>query len=159
MSAPPPPPAAQAMPPQGRASLCVFTNRSMPFKTLLAYCNRFYPETWLAEKQKTGVRLPHPYVLQYEIVIRPGDWAEIRSQLKDALGRYQIPCADSGGDGDMVWLRCGKGRVIRTVKRTVGWHRRVGQRYFNQARSWRGFVRGVCSAPFVMAWLYWLFYR
>lgn len=129
--APPPKPAAE--PAQGRASLCVFTNRSMPFKTLFVYCTKFYPETWLAEKQKTGVRLPYPYVLQYEIVIQPKDWPNIKNELKPSFAQYQIPSQEPGGEHDMVWLNCRSGYVIRTLRKTIGWRRRIRHQYFNLA--------------------------
>ena len=157
-SAKPKPPPAAPSAPDGRASLCVFTNRAMPFKTLLAYCTKFYPESWLAERQQKGVPLPHPYVLQYEIIIRPSDWETIRVELKNALGHLEVPTQYFGGDKDTVWLRCRQGYAIRTLKRTVGWRRR-GQRYFNHAKQWRGFVWGLCCAPIFWLWLYWLFYR
>lgn len=131
----PPPPRKDGADPTQRMSVCVFTNRSFPFKTILAYADKYYAETWLAEKQKNGIRLPHPYVLQYEIVFWKDDWKNIAADIDRLLAKYEVP-ADIGGKNHIAWLKKRKWFVIRRLKKIVG-RRRIRQQYFNHARNER----------------------
>lgn len=119
-----------------RVSVCVLTNRSFWKRTILAYADKLYAESWLLEKQKNGVRLPYPYVLQYEITVNQTDWAQIAKEIDEVFAQYEIPCDDISGKNNIMWLACRKRFVISRLRRIVG-QRRVRQQYFNDALKWR----------------------
>lgn len=129
-----------------RMSVCVLTNRSFPFKTMLVYADKFYPEIWMSEQQKNGVRLPYPFVLQYELVIWRKDWKTVSENIDRLLAKYETPYEDLGVKKTTAWLKKRHGFVIRKLKRAVG-RRRLRQQYFNDAKRWRhmrwGFIAGL----------------
>lgn len=158
---PPPPPVAPAAPSgphkEGRASLSVFTNRSFWRRTALVYSDKFYADTWLMEKQKLGVRLPHTFELYYEVTISRQDWARIHKNIAKRLAPHEIKPEQEFGENNIMWFKCMRTRVMWELKAAVGW-RRFGRQYYSQeAAFWRYLRLGLVGGLLVGGYCVYIF--